>query len=265
LIDLLKLSNELRRDTKKCVFVSDGKIMYHATPLDSEELKEPYKKSMRKVKNIKEEMERRLEQFDAYLPSLDKVMDPGYLIVDTSVLLLANEIARLLFIGDVYYYSGTLYIEGKGYRHKEDVYDALPILRKPHAMSLLELVKMSGYAVYLQDNSAAMLDGVAYIAKNYKYYKDRPVYETEKLMCEGYIHNGDIHWAEIRLDHFEEARADGEKTIKVLTKVKHQIDSVIRGELCRGINLKYRKFPYPIAILEDDELSYLAVLKGWIK
>lgn len=265
MIDLLKISNELRRDTKRCVFVHDGKIMYHATPLDYMELKEPYKKTVRKVKNHSDEMERRLDTFDAYLPSLEKVMDPGYLLEDAHILLLANEIARLLFVNDVYYYQGTLYIEGKGYRHKEDVYDTLPILRKPHALSLLELVKMSGYAVYLQDNNSAILDGVAYVAKSYKYYRDRPLYETENLMCEGYIHNGELQWAEIRLDHFEETKTDGEKVIKILSKIKHTIDSVVRGELCRGINMRYRKFPYPIAVLEDDEFSYLAIMKGWLK
>lgn len=261
MIDQLVVANELRRDTKKCVFVHDGKIMYHATPFDYEELKEPFNKSVRKVKNFPEEIEVRLDKFDAYLPSLEKVMDPGYPLNENHILLLANEIARLLFIPDVYFFRGTLYIEGKGYRHKEDVYDALPILRKPYALALSDLVKMSGYAIYLQDNNAAMLDGIAYVARSYKYYKNRPLHEIESTMCEGYLHNGELHWMEIRKEFFEEVKVEREKTIKVLSRNKHLFSSVLRGELVRGSAKKYRKFPYPIAELEDGEYSYLAELR----
>ena len=145
--DLLILSNEIRKETRKCVYLSQNKLMYPLTVETEKELDEPYVKNSKKIKNFKEETTSRLEKFDAYLPLLEKVMDPGYALEDIHILLLANEIAKTFLIGDVFYFCGVLYVEGKGYCHKEDVYEALGILRKPYALTLLDLVKMADFGI----------------------------------------------------------------------------------------------------------------------
>jgi len=258
--DLYIKANELRREYKKCVYVQNGKL-WAATGIDSQvELTPALEKQLSKHPSMDKHIPTLLKNFDGFVVELDRCFDAGYYIEDFNIILLADAIARLLRIGDVHYWEAVLYVKGKGFTHKMDVYDALPTILADSPTTLKSLVIQSECVMYVQDYTAIVIEDIAYVASNYNSYLKCEREKYPQLAMFGYIYQGELRWEQLSTDHFSVLKAEGGKEIKVLTKKKKEIAVVLRKKSMTDV-LGIKKYPYPIAILEDEELSYYAKIR----
>lgn len=254
--DLYILANEIRRDFKKVAFVRDGCVNIMTSPDEFIKIRSRSElPDMDKVPSMEKYVNDRLKNFDEYAKYIDSSFDEGMIITDMALLLCSDRIAECLYIGDCHYYFGIMHIYGKEFRHKMDMYDALPTLKQKNPLTLRDLVIQATQGLYIQDNKAVVLDHVAYIAKNYNTYLEKPE-KLDKVKMYGYIHMGEVTWMDIEESAFIETKVEGGKSIYILESLNlENVESVLRSRNAFDFT-GVKRYPYPIAILEDRELSY---------
>lgn len=254
--DLYILANEIRKDFKKVAFVRNNCVNIMDGPNKVIQIKDKSElPDMSKVKSMEDYVSDRLKNFDDYVGYIDSSFDEGLLITDMALLLCADRIAEVLYIGDCYYYFGIMHVYGKEYYHKLDLYDTLPICKQKNPLTLRDLVVKATQGIYIQGSRAVILDNTAYIAKSYNTYIERPEH-IEKVKMVGYIHMGEVTWMEIEQDAFAAIKVEGGKLIKILKTLDlESVDSILRKKSALDF-AGVKTYPYPIAILDDGELSY---------
>lgn len=253
--DLYKLANEIRMKYKKVAYVSDMYVSIMLSPDKVIKIKNWTElPDMEKIPSMEKYVEERLKNFDEYVKYIDSAFDAGIIITDMSLLLCADRIAEKLWIGDCYYYFGVMHIYTKEFKHKLDMYDTLPVIKQENPLTLRDLVLKATQGLYIQDNKAVILDNVAYVAKNYSVYEQ--LEKLERVKIYGYIHMGEVTWLDIDSSAFTAVNVKGGKVIQLLNTIdKSRIDSVLRKRNATDF-VGIKTYPYPIAILEDGEISY---------
>lgn len=253
-VNNLILANELRKTKKRVIYTKgDGeKIFCMETPDVEKEYKEGSK-----LKSMNGYVQERLERFDAHLLSIDAAFDIGYAITDIHLLRFVDLIAQYLYIGDVYYEAGIVFIYGKQFNNRIDVYDMLPSILEKNPLTLKSLALEATKAQYVDNYTGVILDDVCYIARNYHFFKTN----TETTPIKGYIANGKLTWTDVDESAFIELATKEGANVRILKAEKNRVEVVYRSK--KVYNFKgLKKYPYPIAILEDGEYAFYAKRAG---
>lgn len=256
LYELLKKANEIRRTTRKVVFVKNSELKTYkpgtaivADYQDKNSFTAIFSKSCDDISR------KRIKNFQLYVSKLIACFPTGKPVEEEHVISCADKIAELFLLGDCYYEYGNIVVKGKEFGNRSDLFTYLPIMYEENPTLFEDLSEGADTVSYLQSNCAMILDGVAYIAKTQSVYQSKPS-KLDGVKIFGYLVNGKIKWVDVDKTAYVDTKTKGGKVIKVLNTIDMScVDSILRNISVtdfRGIKVH----KYPIAILEDGEYTF---------
>ena len=260
-LDLLRLSNELRRDYGVVSFLSletSGLFVRVVTPASSYLISSRDEiPKLSKQSQFYEEMIQRLRTWDVIEKAVSNCL-ASRSIGEFDLLMACSKLSDGLFLGDVFLEKGKIVVLGHPFSSRENLLNDLPnIIKKSRAMFSVQasfidkLLELSTDVIYLQKGKALLLDEIAYVAD----CAETLCCKKEKYPMEGYVTKTGIKWESIDKSRFKNIETT-HGSIQILDLLYHCKDITVMRERRPWERRKVGESPYPIALLEDGGYAY---------
>lgn len=266
--NLYEQSNDLRKETGECIFVSFKRHMIAISPRITENYSKGtgYSVSTEELDEIvKEQSEERYSKLLLFTERFRGIHDNDLSTHDK--LLLLDRLCQVLMLRGAYYEDGHYFYKGNRYSTKETLIQSLfpevefkpSLLRKEATAITLESLQYGAtHFMYLsKEQTACVIDNTALVAKSKETYENLTGFLSE-FPLSGYITEDgyEIKWSITDPEAFVNIKT-AEGTVRVLKSlIESGVSSIFKEDSESNNPIRVKTLSYPVAKFSDNDFAF---------
>lgn len=264
---LYEQSNQLRKETGECIYVSFKRHMIAITPRVSENYSTGmgYSVSTEELDEVvNDQSEERYSKLLLFTERFRGIHDKDLSTEDK--LLLLDRLCQVLMLRGAYYEEGYYYYKGRRYPTKESlIQDLFPkvefnqsLLEENPIITLESLRHGATHFMYLSNaQKACVLDNTALVAESKETYDNLSNFLSE-FAVSGYVTDSgnEIKWSITDPEAFVNIRTKG-GTVRVLKSlIESGVSAVFKEDSEAQNPIRVKTLSYPIAKINKEDFAF---------